>query len=211
MGKLIDYGFRLLLVCGIASLCLAGLYTTAKENIEANAQKDLETALAAVLGTSEGIEETTEGSGVYRVTREDGEVLYAAEGGAQGYSSVVEVVCSARLENGTLRVEKVRVKAQQETPGLGTVIADQESSETLWSWIASMFTGGDEEKGPAEYGYLKRLSGKTGGTLRVTLDKAEAARGDGVLGISGATISSDACVRAAKAALEKIRAAGVER
>jgi Na+-translocating ferredoxin:NAD+ oxidoreductase RnfG subunit len=207
MGRLIDFGFRLLLVCGVASLGLAGLYSTAEEDILENERNALRMALAEVLGTADGIEETVEGSsGVYRVKRDDGRVLYAARGGAQGYSSVVQIVLSAEEVDGELRIVAMRVMSQQETPGLGTVIADQETSETFWSWIGSLVSGDDEEEGPPVYRFLKRFRGKTRKTLRITSDKAEAERGEAVLGISGATISSDATLRGAQQALERIRA-----
>jgi len=205
MKKLLDYGFRLFVVCAIAILGIAGLYVTAESDIRANEAKDLADALAEVLGTGEGVAETAEGSGVYRV-EVDGAPIYAAEGGAQGYSSVVQVVLSARVEEGRLEVVRMRVKSQQETPGLGTVIAAQESDETFWSWIGGLFSGGSEAKGPPRYGFLDRFEGKTAEGLRVTFDAGEAERGEGVLGISGATISSDASVRAAREALTRIRA-----
>jgi Na+-translocating ferredoxin:NAD+ oxidoreductase RnfG subunit len=204
MKRLLDYGFRLFLVCAVASLCVAGLFTTAKENIDRNAVEELNTALAAVLGTSEGIVETADGSGVYRIETEAGP-LYAALGGGQGYSSVVEAVVAARLVDGELEIVKMRIKSQQETPGLGTVIADKESSETLWTAIGGLFGGEKAEEGPERYGFLDQFEKKRVKHLRVTLSQEEAATGEAILGISGATISSDASVKAARDALAKIR------
>ena len=203
--KLLDYGFRLFLVCAIAILGIAGLFVTAEENIRENEARDLADALAEVLGTGEGVTETAGGSGVYRVDSDEGPI-YASQGGAQGYSSVVQVVLSARPVDGILRVVKMRVKAQQETPGLGTEIAAQESDETLWSWIGGMVSGDAGETGPPRYGFLKRFRGKAADSLRITMDRAEAGRGEAVLGISGATVSSDASVRAAQQALARIQA-----
>ncbi len=205
MKTLLDFGFRLFLVCAIAILGIAGLFVVSEENIIANETKDLTDALAEVLGTSDGVEETAEASGVYRATTDEG-VIYASQGGGQGYSSVVQVVLSARVVEGKLTIVKMRVKSQQETPGLGTVIAAQESDETFWSWLGGLASGGGAEKGEPSYGFLKRFRGKTEENLRVTFDAGEADRGEAVLGISGATISSDASVRAAKQALARIQA-----
>jgi Na+-translocating ferredoxin:NAD+ oxidoreductase RnfG subunit len=202
MKTLLEYGFKLLLVCAIAIAGIGGLYVTAMENIAANEKADLENALAEVLGTSENIEPTSEGSGVYRVEM-NGETIYAAEGGGQGYSSVVQVVLSAKKKaGGNLAIVAVRVKSQQETPGLGTEIAAQVTTETLWSWIGSGFSSGDS--GPAEYEFLGKFPGKSLEHMRVTKDASEKDRA--ILGISGATISSDATVKASRVALEKIQA-----
>jgi Na+-translocating ferredoxin:NAD+ oxidoreductase RnfG subunit len=203
MKTLIEYGLKLLLVCTIAIAGIAGLYVTAKENIDANARADLENALAEVLGTSDGIEKVSEDPDVY-VAEKDGRKIYAAEGGAQGYSSEVQIVLSAeRAPDGRLLIVAVRVKSQQETPGLGTLIADQVTTDTFWSWIGSGFSSTDD--GPAEYEFLGKFPGKTKANMRVTKDASEADQA--ILGISGATISSDATVKACAVALMKIEAA----
>ncbi|HUX00887.1 MAG: FMN-binding protein [Phycisphaerae bacterium] len=118
-------------------------------------------------------------------------VAYVAQGEAQGYSSVVKVMVSARAED--FSVIRVVVLAQQETPGLGATVAETRSTWTLWQKLF-----GSDEPEQRINTFLDQFRGK-----RVE-EFSE------IHAITAATITSNATQRAVEQALERIRQA-VER
>ena len=137
---------------------------------------------------------------VVRAMDSDGAVLgYAAVGAAQGYSSRVRIMVG--LGPGLEKIVGVKVVAQQETPGLGTRIAEVKSDKT----IVGLVTGKGREPKAADPtpAFMKQFIGLKVDAVRLR------SSGDGgrIQAISGATISSTAAVNATRNAIERIRRA----
>lgn len=209
-ARYVEYGGKLAAFCLVCIFGVAFAYVGARERIQKGKDAVFETAIRAVLGTEEAPEIVNVRGGAAIPDEEKvftatvtGERRFAAQGEQQGYSSVVEVAVGAKLEEGRLIVRDVRVIAQAETPGLGTRIAEQETSLTLWSKIGGLMGAGAAEE--TDWYFLKRYRGKTADQLVLTGDPAEA--DDRILRITGVTISSSACTVACRNALAKILAA----
>ena len=119
-------------------------------------------------------------------------IALIAQGEAQGYSSLVKVMVSARAED--FSVIRVVVLSQQETPGLGATVAETRSTWTLWEKLF-----GSPEPEQRINAFLDQFQGR----------RAEAF--SEIHAITAATITSNATTRAIEQALECIRrAAGKE-
>ena len=106
------------------------------------------------------------------------------------------------LPDDALSIRKVAVLAQQETPGLGTKIADSRSSWTLWEKIHLARPAGDEE---LINDFMDQFSAdKRNKKGRPPLTAAEL---DTVDAITAATITSNAVKNGVRDAVERIRAA----
>ena len=136
-------------------------------------------------------------------------VAYVAQGEAQGYSSVIKVMVGVRLvrrpvghslgggpspkgEGGAedLAVLRVVVLSQQETPGLGTTVAETRSTWTLWQ---KLFGSNEPERRINRF--LDQFQGRRAETFSE------------IHGITAATITSNATKRAVELALKRIRQA----
>jgi len=113
-------------------------------------------------------------------------VVYIAQGEAQGYSSIVQVMVSASAED--FSVIRVVVLSQQETPGLGATVGETRSTYTLWQ---KLFGSGEAEQWVNAF--LDQFTGK------------QAQEFPQIHSITAATITSNATKRAAEQALERIR------
>ena len=117
-------------------------------------------------------------------------VGYVAGGEAQGYSSVVKTIVGATADGGDLKVLRVVVVSQSETPGLGAQIAERRSTYTLWQKLF----GADEPEA----------------LINAFLDRFQEKRADevpNIQAITAATITSNAVKAAVGQALDRIRAA----
>ena len=118
---------------------------------------------------------------------------YVAQGEAQGYSSIVRVVVSARAAD--LAVLRVVVVSQAETPGLGATVGETRSTYTLWQKLF-----GSSEAEQRVNAFLDQFTGKQ------TKDFSQ------IHSITAATITSNATKRAVEQAVQQIRdAAGKKR
>ena len=206
-AKYFEYGGKLTLVCVVAMAGVAGAFVMAKDRIEAGEAAATTTAIRDVLGLAASAAdpealnpEAPEEERVFFATV-DGEKRYATQGAHQGFSSVVVVAVGARLEGDEPVIRAVRVISQNETPGLGTRIAEQETNLTLWSAIGNAFGAGVEEE--TDWFFLKRFRDKGIPNLLVTGDSSEA--DEKILKITGVTITTNAAVEGAKKALTRIR------
>lgn len=206
-AKYVEYGGKLALICAVCMLGVAGAFVMAKDRIEEGKQAAFNRAIQEVLGiAAEGPAPEAANPGappeerVYVATVE-GQERYAAEGAHQGFSSKVRVAVGARVVEDALRVIEVRVISQNETPGLGTKIKDEETNLTLWSKIGSVF--GAETVEEKDWWFLKQYREKGIGQLLLTDDAGQAA--ERIVKITGVTITTNACTEAVKKALERIR------
>ncbi|MDI6732011.1 MAG: FMN-binding protein [Candidatus Margulisbacteria bacterium] len=97
--KLIDFAFRLSIVCVISGGLLAGVYLFTQNTISRNAHAAFEASIRAVL-PEEGAAVTAE---------------------ARGYSGPVEVILGIGRAG---KIIGIKILSQRETPGLGNKIMD---------------------------------------------------------------------------------------
>ncbi len=197
----------------LAAICLGSgagvglLYWRMQDEIEAKAQSVFRETLALVLGEAEGYDVvghypagTPEEQKVY-LSRAGPVPLYAAVGTAKGYSSVIKVLVSVqgRAPGAPVgpdpRIRAVAVVASQETPGLGENIKAVEKDVSLWGKLA----GAEPADGPPKRPWFQeQFSG-----LRLSDLPAELPAAGQVEAITGATITSNAAVRAVREAVTR--------
>ena len=123
-------------------------------------------------------------------------VGYACIGEAQGYSSRLKVMVGVSVDFS--RITGIKIVFQKETPGLGARIEELATKETLWDKL--------QGKGPrlapeqARPWFQQQFTDLA--VERIKLKKTE--EEEGIDGITGATITSQAVVDAVKEAVKKI-------
>ncbi len=115
-------------------------------------------------------------------SEESDEVLgYTFKAYGKGYSSTIETIVGVDATGTICATETI---FQQETPGLGAKVVEVASKNTLWDVLA----GRAEDETGTEPWFEVQFDGGVLADLHVV--KSESA--DGILAITGATISSDA-------------------
>jgi electron transport complex protein RnfG len=99
----------------------------------------------------------------------------------KGYSSTLVTMVGV---DPSFAVTGVRIISQQETPGLGTKVQEIASKNTLWQVLSGKAV---EEIGARPW-FQVQFEGRGEDRLRVVRNRAD----DGILAITGATISSEA-------------------
>lgn len=203
--KIIRYAVVLTGISVVATLGVSGTYYLTKPRILLKEREMRSEAQRAVIPAGdvelnfEPVEtpiESLKGE-VYRAVDRSGKVHgYAAVGAAQGYSSKVRVMVG--MDADAERIVGIALISQQETPGLGTQVAEVEPSQTL----VGIVTGRPAEKRETVPWFLRRLINRTKDELVL-----RSRGGPGIDGITGATKSSRAVVNAARDAVSKIRQA----
>ncbi|MBN2001607.1 RnfABCDGE type electron transport complex subunit G [candidate division KSB1 bacterium] len=170
MKDVLKIGGILLAITVIAAAALSGVYSVTKPLIEDAKQKEQDAALTVALAGADT-------SGIYKVENEEyvyyegftererqNLIGYAFITSKYGYSS--DIVTMVGVDTaGT--IIGIKVLSQQETPGLGTRIAEKAYGETK-TWVQ------------------KQFEGKT--AMGCAVDKD----GGSIISITGATISSRA-------------------
>ncbi len=184
-------GIFLGVLAAVAAGLLSLVYTSTAEAIALNQQKKTNVALGQVLPAFDNVpgEETqmvtsTEGWPVrFYIAREDGAIVgYAGEVVTpKGFSGDVTIMAGLSTE-GSIR--KVIVTKNNETPGLGTVIADRKRQKT----IVDLLKRGGVEVGLAPNRFLDQYEGRTAGNAAWAVKKD----GGDVDAKTGATITSRA-------------------
>ncbi len=208
-AKYLEYGGKLCLVCLLCILGVSGAYVKAKDRIALGKEAAYRTAIREVLALAPDAPDpepvnpdAPSRAQVYRAVV-DGEERFAAQGEHQGYAGPVVVAVGVKREAGRLAILEVRVIAQNETPGLGTRIAEKETNLNLWTRIGGLLGSPVEEE--SDWFFLKRFRGKGVANLALTGDAGQAA--ERILRITGVTISSNAATEAARAAIVRIEEA----
>jgi Na+-translocating ferredoxin:NAD+ oxidoreductase RnfG subunit len=201
--KLATYVAVLTGICLVSAAGVSALYTVSIERIRANAKKSFNESLALVMGEATDTRPINPGAAeteiVYAGRLPDGRTRYAALGSAQGYQSRIVVLVSVDGPVGADPViNAVAVVSSGETPGLGEDIHKVEADVTLWGAIIG--AGNGEQRRPA---FQEQFSGKKLSDLKVR----KGAGPDGIIPITGATISSRAVTNAARQGVERIIAA----
>jgi electron transport complex protein RnfG len=183
----------LAVIAAIASFGLSAVYNSTHEITEAykaqeqeNARREvLPDAANAVFDMVETGEEFQGHPFVYYTayaTEGRDEVIgwtYTAYG--KGYSSTIETIVGV-VPDGT--ISGVKIVFQQETPGLGAKVTEVASQNTLWAILGGSAV---DESGTRPW-FQVQFDGATEDDLVVVKSESE----EGILAITGATISSNA-------------------
>jgi len=194
--NLVKFIIILAATCLVIGGGVAALYGIFKGDIERRELQVKREAIDAVCPEGASVDpehpiagEPFAADAVYAARDSAGRTLaYVAQGEAQGYSSVVKVMISAKAED--FSVIRFVVLSQQETPGLGATVAETRSTCTLWQ---KLFGSSEPEEWVNTF--LDRFRGK------------RAENFSEIHAITAATITSNATKRAVEQALERIREA----
>ncbi|MCF6149975.1 MAG: FMN-binding protein [Candidatus Kuenenia sp.] len=226
MKKKVQYTIILTIVSLLASVGVSSTYLLTKEKIK---EKELEIRNKALYTVLPGIDtipdeitppNTNNTDKIYKGTDENGELIgYAASGEAQGYSSKIKVMVG--IDSHLEKILGIDIIYQRETPGLGTKMIETESSDTLWSVLTNIFRKpstmdyGKEQKLPefamaqGEAGkdveqrpwFQEQFKNKT--YYQLVVSKVEDK--EKITAVTGATISTNAAIKAVQNAIDKIK------
>jgi len=173
------YAFTLAVICLGAAGLLSAVHRVTQPRIIAQRLAE----------EQEGLQDVFPGAAAFEPVREGGEVLYynALDGNRRvlghafkavrhGYSSDIVTMAGMRPDGTIVRI---KVLSQNETPGLGTRIAEGIQKETLWDVLLRKVKVLSR---PRPW-FQERFDGRDAARLDETVDA-----------ITGATISSDAVI-----------------
>jgi len=195
----------LAVVCALAGLALGFVYQLTGPSIHIQKQKADRAALLAVHpgASPEGLKlvkteheahgEQFEYHEVYDKPLDDDTkelIGYACEGRAQGYSSTIVVTVGLSPDAST--ITGIKITAQQETPGLGANCEEVESDTYIWN----IFSPRAKAQAPKPW-FQSQFSGRSIDGL-----VPEGKSYKDVRALSGATITTNAVVRATLDAVE---------
>ena len=126
MRETIRYGFILGLICLVAAGLLARVNSLTESRIISQAQAEENSSLNEVMPEAAGFEEVKSGEEIiyYKALNKDGRLIGAVfKTQGKGYSGMIETM-SGMLLNGSITA--IKILSQNETPGLGTRVAEQE-------------------------------------------------------------------------------------
>lgn len=112
----------------------------------------------------------------------------------KGYSSTLVTMVGV---DASFAVSGIRIVSQQETPGLGTKVQEVSSKNTLWQVLGGKAV---EEVGLRPW-FQAQFDGLGEDRLRVVKTRGE----DGILAITGATISSEAVTGSVRRGIAMLR------
>ena len=206
MRDFLELAGTLTIISLVASLGLSLAYDSTHEVKEQYDLAEQERARHEVLPGAEGavLEEAATDSLV------DGKpfvyyTAYAGEGSTEvlgytfvsygkGYSSTIVTMVGV---DAAFAVTGIRIISQRETPGLGTKIQEIASKNTLWQVLSGKAV---EEVGARPW-FQEQFDGRGADRLRVVKNRAE----DGVLAVTGATISSEAVTGSVRRGIAMLR------
>jgi len=108
-------------------------------------------------------------------------VGYSFKAFGKGYSSTIETIVGVDTSG---RICEIEITSQQETPGLGAKVVEVASQNTLWA----VLRGNAVDESDVEPWFEEQFNGEGSDGLVVVKSSSQ----DGILAITGATISSDA-------------------
>ena len=128
----------------------------------------------------------------YFTAYDDGELVgYSFKAYGKGYSSTIETIVGVGVD-GTIR--GIKITDQRETPGLGAKVLEVASLNTLWA----VLSGNARDEVGVRPWFQVQFDGRTPEELVVVKSQAE----EGILAITGATISSDAVTNSVRRGLK---------
>ncbi len=141
MKEMIRYGFVLALICIIASGLLAGMNLLTKSRILAQAQYEEGSSLKEVVAQGERFEAVKEKGEVLYYKAYDRQGLFVAvafKAQGKGYSSTIESMVGMTRDG---VITAIKILSQNETPGLGTRVAEPAFTAVFGNKKASDLAG----------------------------------------------------------------------
>ncbi|MBN1917737.1 MAG: FMN-binding protein [Verrucomicrobia bacterium] len=188
-------------VCAVAAVVLGLVYGATKPRIEAEEVKAKEQALRDVHPGAMRFEQITTEHAVdgtpfvyYEAYNADNVLVgYAFEGHANGYSSTIELTVG--LDKDEQTITGIKITKQQETPGLGANCVKSGGSKYIWEIFSRAEAAGEDTGFQSQFSNL-----------------AVNALGDdgipsNVRALSGATITTNAVLRALRTAISDYQVA----
>ena len=205
MGNFLRLVCTLAAIALVASFGLSAVYNATHEITEEYKRLEQELARVEALDCDEGAH--------FVLTKTDSLVgnrefsyytAYASEGSdevigysfiayGKGYSSTIETVVGVDRDG---KICGIKITDQKETPGLGAKLQEVSSENTLW---AVMSASAVDEEGLKPW-FQSQFAGLRADDLTVVKSRAE----DGILAITGATISSEAVTASVAKALRTL-------
>lgn len=207
-SNIVKFSFVLMLTAGLAIAGVALVYGISKPEIVAKKKRAQAEAVALAFNKTQAefaalkTEALTPENDAWKVSDAGGGTLgYAAKGSAGGYGGDVEVIAAFRPDLRTL-IGAAIMDVSRETPGLGQNASQKKPTTT---WLQDIF-GVQEvrqtEGGPLDdYTFMQQFQDKNAAKLKVVTSQSP----DGIVAMSGATISSKAVLEAVKNALKKLQ------
>lgn len=193
MGNFIRLVATLTVIAAVASFGLSAVYNATHEITEQYALQEKESARREVLPGAEDAHFVA----VETDSIVDGEpfvyfTAYESEGSdeivgrtftayGKGYSSTIETIVGVDPAG---EISGIKITYQQETPGLGAKITEVSSQNTLWDVIG----GRAKDESEVRPWFQAQFRGKSLDDLTVVKTSGE----EGILAVTGATISSEA-------------------
>jgi electron transport complex protein RnfG len=201
MKEIIHYGIVLFVIAAIAGVGLYGVNELTRDRIAAAARAALAEGQriafpgAATFSEAKSFPLDDKDVTYYDAYDADQDVIgYAIVYAVQGYQSQIRVLTGLYPSG---RVSGIRVLSQAETPGLGAEIEAVPSTKTLWSVLAGLFRKHAPTPGTGAVmlpAFQMQFAGKTLDQLVVVKQPTT----KNIEAISGATITSDAVVKAVR-------------
>jgi electron transport complex protein RnfG len=128
MKEMLRYGFILSIICMVSAGTLSGINALTKAKIIAQAQAEEESSLKEVMPEAENFLAVKSGEKIlyYQALDKDKKVVgivFKATG--KGYSSAIETMVGMMLGG---KINAIKVLSQNETPGLGSGVAEDKFS-----------------------------------------------------------------------------------
>lgn len=205
MGNFVRLVGTLAVIAAIASFGLSAVYNATHEITEAYRVQEQENARREVLPGAENAvfertETDTELQGqpfvyytAYETEAKDDVIGWTFTAYGKGYSSTIQTIVGV-VPDGS--ISGIKIVFQQETPGLGAKVTEVASENTLWA----MLSGNAVDESGARPWFQEQFDGTTGDDLVVV--KSEGA--EGIVAITGATISSEAVTGSVREGLEHL-------
>lgn len=234
MQKKLQYTIILTIVSLLAAIGVSSTFLLTRGTIKKKELAVRTEALYMVLPGLEGspVEITpvncAEQDRVYKGLDKSGKIVgYAAGGEAQGYSSKIKVMVGVDPE--LEKILGINILSQNETPGLGTKMTEIESTTTLWSliygrelksidwesdvtWELPLIKQPERMK---RYGLQKKTAMKPQPWFQEQFKRktyhqlvvSKVKDAEKIVAITGATISTNAAIKAVQDAIDKIKGA----
>jgi electron transport complex protein RnfG len=189
------------LVSIIAAAALGLVYGVTKVRIQGEEQKAKQEALRDVLPRAVRFDEIKtqydvagEPFAYYEAYDADGALVgYAFEGRAPGYSSTIELTVGLSPDEQTMT--GIKITKQQETPGLGAVCVKGGATKNIWEIFSQAQAGANDR-------------GWQGQFTKMTLEQlGDQGIPKNVRALSGATITTNAVLRAMRSAVRNYHTA----
>lgn len=201
--KLLHYALVLGLICLASAFGVVQVYELTKTPIEAKERDAREAAQKVVVPSANKLvfetlnPEAPESDRVERACDGSGKTLgYTAVGQGKGYGSK-PITVMVGLDGQAGKIVGLTIVSQQETPGLGTRIAEVKSNKTIAGWLAGHRV---EESADTTPEFLRQFRGRA--PDEIVLKSGGAGH---IQGITGATKSSRGVAKAVRDAVRKIR------